>query len=203
MNIAIREEFRHSNFIQIEITRPLGAPWIVVGLIRGRRWRMERRQKWECHFGLLSRLRKDTHKPPVPSMFLRNTSSLTHKMDKLELLTVEKSLCMWLLYLHPLIPDTAVQLAGCTGQCWDSNKDSGKSRGGELWILFIITGPMLSPIPYTLDCRPTHISNTIVKFAEDTTVVGLISGGDKRSSSCLFVNNLALNTTKTREFILD
>ncbi|KAI7804208.1 putative RNA-directed DNA polymerase from mobile element jockey-like [Triplophysa rosa] len=42
-------------------------------------------------------------------------------------------------------------------------------------------GCVLSPLLYTLythDCTPTHSSNTIIKFADDTTVVGLISGGD-------------------------
>ncbi len=40
---------------------------------------------------------------------------------------------------------------------------------------------VLSPLLYTLytcDCTPIHHSNTIVKFTDDTTVVGLISGGD-------------------------
>ncbi|TKS65504.1 RNA-directed DNA polymerase from mobile element jockey [Collichthys lucidus] len=41
---------------------------------------------------------------------------------------------------------------------------------------------VLSPLLYSLythDCAPVHHSNTIVKFADDTTVVGLISGGDE------------------------
>ncbi|KAJ8362640.1 hypothetical protein SKAU_G00114710 [Synaphobranchus kaupii] len=32
---------------------------------------------------------------------------------------------------------------------------------------------------YTHDCTPSHPSNTVIKFADDTTVVGLISGGDE------------------------
>lgn len=42
-------------------------------------------------------------------------------------------------------------------------------------------GCVLSPLLYTLythDCTPAHHNNVIVKFADDTTVVGPISGGD-------------------------
>ena len=75
-------------------------------------------------------------------------------------------------------------------------------------------GCVLSPLLYTLythDCSPTHLSNTFIKYADDTTVVGLISGGDesayrddvRRLSEWCSVNNLTLNTTKTKELILD
>ena len=75
-------------------------------------------------------------------------------------------------------------------------------------------GCVLSPLLFTLytyDCSPTHLSNTIIKFADDTTVVGLISGGDEsdyrdevnRLTEWCSVNNLQLNTTKTKEIILD
>ena len=43
-------------------------------------------------------------------------------------------------------------------------------------------GCVLSPLLYSLytyDCTDTHPTNTIVKYADDTTVVGLISGGDE------------------------
>ena len=73
---------------------------------------------------------------------------------------------------------------------------------------------MLSPLFYTLytnDCIPSHPSNTIIKFADDTTVVGLISGGDEtayreevqRLSTRCAENNLILNTSKTKELIID
>ena len=32
---------------------------------------------------------------------------------------------------------------------------------------------------FTYDCTPVHGSNTIVKFADDTTVIGLISDNDE------------------------
>uniref|UniRef100_A0A3P9AUA1 Reverse transcriptase domain-containing protein n=1 Tax=Maylandia zebra TaxID=106582 RepID=A0A3P9AUA1_9CICH len=75
-------------------------------------------------------------------------------------------------------------------------------------------GCVLSPLLYSLythDCTPAHQSNAIVKFADDTTVVGLISGGDEsayrdeveRLSSWCKDNNLLLNTKKTKELIID
>uniref|UniRef100_A0A3P9IGT3 Reverse transcriptase domain-containing protein n=1 Tax=Oryzias latipes TaxID=8090 RepID=A0A3P9IGT3_ORYLA len=75
-------------------------------------------------------------------------------------------------------------------------------------------GCVLSPLLYTLythDCIPAHHSNTTVKFADDTTVVGLISGGDESAyrdevdqlTMWSRENNLLLNTTKTKEVIID
>ena len=40
-------------------------------------------------------------------------------------------------------------------------------------------GCMLSPLLYTHDCVATHVSNSIIKFAEGKTVVGLISNTDE------------------------
>ncbi|KAK3556718.1 hypothetical protein QTP70_015089, partial [Hemibagrus guttatus] len=75
-------------------------------------------------------------------------------------------------------------------------------------------GCVLSPLLYTLythDCTPAHHSNTIVKVADDTTVVGLVAGGDESAyrdevewlSGWCRENNLLLNTTKTKELIID
>ena len=76
-------------------------------------------------------------------------------------------------------------------------------------------GCVLSPLLYSLythDCSPAHHSNTMVKFADDTTVVGLISrGGDEAAyrdevgqlSTWCKANNLLLNTSKTKELIID
>ncbi|KAL2080895.1 hypothetical protein ACEWY4_022748 [Coilia grayii] len=63
-------------------------------------------------------------------------------------------------------------------------------------------GCVLSPLLYSLythDCRPTHPANIIVKFADDTTVVGMITEGNEaayrdevlRLSEWCAVNNLA------------
>ena len=75
-------------------------------------------------------------------------------------------------------------------------------------------GCVLSPLLYCLythDCSPAHNDNLIVKFADDTTVVGLISKGDEATyreevlnlTAWGSENNLALNTKKTSEIIVD
>lgn len=75
-------------------------------------------------------------------------------------------------------------------------------------------GCVLSPLLFTLythDCSPSHPSNTIIKFAEHTTIVGLISGGDESevmrwdeveglSGWC---RDLVLNTAQTKEVVVD
>lgn len=75
-------------------------------------------------------------------------------------------------------------------------------------------GCVLSPLLYSLythDCTPAHPGNIIIKFADDTTVVGLISGGDETNyrkevedlTAWCSSNNLELNITKTKEIGID
>lgn len=75
-------------------------------------------------------------------------------------------------------------------------------------------GCVLSPALFTIlthDCTSIHASNTIVKFADDTTVVGLISNNDEtfyreeihHLDLWCSANNLVLNTNKTKEVIVD
>ncbi|KAF0036611.1 hypothetical protein F2P81_011923 [Scophthalmus maximus] len=75
-------------------------------------------------------------------------------------------------------------------------------------------GCVLSPFLYSLfthDCRPVHGSNTIIKFADDTPVIGLISNNDETAyreevqhlAAWCADNNLLLNTSKTKELIVD
>ncbi|KAK3516018.1 hypothetical protein QTP70_001751 [Hemibagrus guttatus] len=59
--------------------------------------------------------------------------------------------------------------------------------------------------------RPVYGSNSIIKFADDTTVIGLISDNDETSYRAEVQhlvawcadNNLLLNTSKTKELIID
>ncbi|KAK1806266.1 hypothetical protein P4O66_000021 [Electrophorus voltai] len=75
-------------------------------------------------------------------------------------------------------------------------------------------GCVLSPLLYSLytyDCTATSSSNIIVKFADDTVVVGLISDNDERAyleeikhlENWCQENNLLLNVSKTKELIVD
>ncbi len=75
-------------------------------------------------------------------------------------------------------------------------------------------GCVLSPVLYTLftlNCVASHKDNIILKYADDTTVVSLITGGDEtayRSEVVSLVtwcdnHNLSLNIDKTKEIILD
>jgi hypothetical protein len=70
---------------------------------------------------------------------------------------------------------------------------------------------VLSPLLFTHDCSPIHNSNSIIKFADDTTVLGLIRNNDESAyreevqhlAAWCASNNLVLNTTKTKELIVD
>jgi hypothetical protein len=73
---------------------------------------------------------------------------------------------------------------------------------------------VLSPLLYSLfthDCVAMHAFNSIIKFAEDTTVVGLITNNKETAYReevraprvwCQ-ENNLTLNINKTKEMIVD
>ena len=75
-------------------------------------------------------------------------------------------------------------------------------------------GCVLSPLLYSLythDCVATHSSTVVVKYADDTTVMGLIDSDDEtayRDEVCTLTrwcdeNNLSLNVAKTKELIVD
>ena len=80
--------------------------------------------------------------------------------------------------------------------------------------LLIPQGCELSPLLNSLvthDCVAKHASNSIIKFADDTTIVGLITNDDKTAYCeevralgvwCL-ENNLSFNVNKTKEMIVD
>ncbi len=73
---------------------------------------------------------------------------------------------------------------------------------------------VLSPLLYSLythDCVSSHSSTSIIKFADDTVVLGLINNNDEaayldeveRLTSWCQDNCLSLNVSKTKELIVD
>ena len=75
-------------------------------------------------------------------------------------------------------------------------------------------GCMLSPVLcslFTHNCMATHASNSIIKFADDTTVIGLISNNDETAYKeevramveWCHENKLSLKDFKTKELIMD
>uniref|UniRef100_A0A9J8B5F0 Reverse transcriptase domain-containing protein n=1 Tax=Cyprinus carpio carpio TaxID=630221 RepID=A0A9J8B5F0_CYPCA len=75
-------------------------------------------------------------------------------------------------------------------------------------------GCVLSPFLYSLythDCKSVHGSNSIIKFADDTTLIGLISDNNETAyreevqhlATWCADNNLLLNTSKTKELIVN
>ncbi len=75
-------------------------------------------------------------------------------------------------------------------------------------------GCVLSPLLFTLltyDCTASFNSNHVIKFADDTTVVGLITNNDESAyrkeveklTAWCTTHNLALDTNKTKEMVID
>uniref|UniRef100_A0A8C1N2R2 Reverse transcriptase domain-containing protein n=1 Tax=Cyprinus carpio TaxID=7962 RepID=A0A8C1N2R2_CYPCA len=121
---------------------------------------------------------------------------LIHKLVELGL---NNSLCNWLLDFLTERPQAV----------WVSSNTSSTITLNT-WAP---QGCVLSPLLFTLlthDCTPSHNSN-LFKFADDMTVVGLISNRDEtnyRSEvSCLAGwcsdNNLSLNVEKMKEIVVD
>ncbi len=122
---------------------------------------------------------------------------LIHKLVQLGLNT---SLCNWLLDFLTGRPQ-AVRVGSNTSSTITLNTGAPQ-------------GCVLSPLLFTLlthDCTPSHNSNRFIKFADDTTVVGLISKRDEtnyrsevsRLAGWCSDNNLSLNVEKTKEIVVD
>ncbi len=129
-----------------------------------------------------------------------NTIVSATLVAKLQTLGLNRSLCRWILDF----------LTGRSQVVRMGNNTSSP--------LILNTGApqgcVLSPLLYSLythDCAATHGSNVIVKFADDTTVIGLITDNDETAyreevstlTKWCQENHLSLNIDKTKELVVD
>ncbi|KAK1803187.1 hypothetical protein P4O66_021707 [Electrophorus voltai] len=124
-------------------------------------------------------------------------SLLTTKLGDLGLHT---SLCDWISNFLTDRPQS-VQVGNCASSTLTLN--TGAPQG-------CVLSPLLYSL-YTYNCTATSSSNIIVKFADDTVVMGLIWDNDERAyleeikhlENWCQENNLLLNVSKTKELIVD
>lgn len=129
-----------------------------------------------------------------------NTVIPQHLVEKLQTIGISTPLCNWLLDFLTNRPQT-VRVGKNSSQTTIMNTG-------------VPQGCVLSPLLFTLmthDCCARYNTNHIIKFADDTTVVGLISNDDDSSYreevhhliNWCDTNNLHLNVNKTKEITVD
>ncbi len=154
------------------------------------------------HLALTHLENKDTY---VRMLFIDfssafNTITPQQLINKLSLLGLNNSLCNWILDFLTGRPQS-VRVGHNT------SSTTKLSTGAP-------QGCVLSPLLFTLlthDCTAKFSSNHIIKFANDTSVVGLISNNDEthyrkevaQLAEWCGANNLSLNVGKTKEVVMD
>ncbi|KAL0154309.1 hypothetical protein M9458_050422 [Cirrhinus mrigala] len=129
-----------------------------------------------------------------------NTIIPQQLIHKLNLLGLNTSLCNWILDFL-----TGRRQSVRVGR--NTSSTTTLSTGAP-------QGCVLSPLLFTLlthDCTAKFSSNHIIKFADDTTVVDLISNNDEthyreevaQLAKWCGANNLSLNVSKTKEVVMD
>uniref|UniRef100_A0A3B4GQJ3 Reverse transcriptase domain-containing protein n=1 Tax=Pundamilia nyererei TaxID=303518 RepID=A0A3B4GQJ3_9CICH len=129
-----------------------------------------------------------------------NTILPDHLRDKLSQMNVPDPICRW---ITDFLTDRK-QHVRLGKNVSDSRTISTGSPQG------CVLSPLLFSL-YTNCCPSTHQSVELIKFADDTTVIGLISDGDEsayrreveRLVTWCSHNNLVLNAQKTVEIIVD
>uniref|UniRef100_A0A3B1J4C9 Reverse transcriptase domain-containing protein n=1 Tax=Astyanax mexicanus TaxID=7994 RepID=A0A3B1J4C9_ASTMX len=154
------------------------------------------------HLSLTHLEKKDTY---VRMLFIDFSSAFNtiipqNLIRKLSSLGLNTPLCNWILDFLMGRPQS-VLFGGSTSSSITLNTGAPQ-------------GSVLSPLLFTLlthDCAAKHSSNSFIKFADDTTVLGLITKGDEsayreevqRLTDWCTVNNLHLNVDKTKEMVVD
>lgn len=129
-----------------------------------------------------------------------NTILPQQLIEKLLLLGVDLGMCGWIL-------DFLTERRQTVRMGNKISKTTTVSTG-------LPQGCVLSPLLFTLlthDCSASFNTNHILKFADDTTVVGLITDNDESAYreeveqliAWCKKHNLALNTKKTKEMVVD
>ncbi len=124
-----------------------------------------------------------------------NTIILQQLINKLNLLGLYNSLCNWILVFQTGRPQSV--------RVGRNTLSTGAPQGC-----------VLSPLLFTLlthDCTAKFNSNHIIKFVDDTSVVGLISNNDETQyreevaqlAEWCGANNLSLNVSKTKEVVMN
>ncbi len=129
-----------------------------------------------------------------------NTIVSATLVAKLQNLGLNRSLCTW--FLDFLTGRSQVVRMG-NNTSSPLTLNTGAPQG-------CVVSPLLYSL-YTHDCTATHSSNVIVKFADDTTVIGLITDNDETAyraevstlTKWCQENHLSLNIDKTKELVVD
>ncbi|KAL0174486.1 hypothetical protein M9458_030454, partial [Cirrhinus mrigala] len=129
-----------------------------------------------------------------------NTIIPQQLINKLNLLGLNTSLSNWILDFLTGRPQSV--RVGCNTSS-TTTLSTGAPQG---CVLSLLLSTLL-----THDCTAKFSSNHIIKFADDTTVVGLISNNDEthyreeaaQLAEWCGANNLSLNVSKTKEVVMD
>uniref|UniRef100_A0A8C4DKS3 Reverse transcriptase domain-containing protein n=1 Tax=Dicentrarchus labrax TaxID=13489 RepID=A0A8C4DKS3_DICLA len=120
--------------------------------------------------------------------------------DKLSQLTVPNSTCRW---ITDFLSDRKQQVKLGKNVSDSQTISTGSPQG-------CVLSPLLFSL-YTNSCNSSHQSVRLLKFADDTSLIGLISGGDESAYrweidhlvTWCSQNNLELNALKTVEMVVD
>ena len=130
-----------------------------------------------------------------------NTIIPAYLVSKMRSLGINTQLCHWVLSFLTDRPQVVRVGGGVTSNTLTLN--TGAPQG-------CVLSPLLYNI-YTHDCPISSNSNSIIKFADDTALIGLISKNNEQPYQSQVVeltewcraNNLTMNVSKTKEMVVD